>query len=273
MMGIRPFWAVLAAVVSAVGWWESQQLINGGAMEIYVYGGLVLILLLPTAMALCLVRRRRLGRWTSVCFLAQALALVLWGLLMPATIEDRRLAPVAWLLGQSNLTDGAASALLVAAELMFVLWVLLIPVTALFAWQLEPATPGQDGSGLRPWQALALAVVGWPVWLGIHAVVPYQDLADFARSPWGWLPAAAIVLAVTLLGRDRLGLVTSKGFVAQALLLQVWALSATAKLLPGTAFLLSSALYTVLEAAWVLVVIWLALVAWIPERRPVLAEA
>jgi hypothetical protein len=137
---------------------------------------------------------------------------------------------------------------------------------------------------MRPWQALGIAVGSALVWWGVRALVSWPDAVGVLRSPVVWVPLVPVVLALTLLHRRRLGRLTSRGFVAQAVVWQLFGLarptlsgSGVTSLLtrpfvaPQPVGLLGSWItwpYNLLGVIWCLMVVWLALVAWIAERAP-----
>jgi hypothetical protein len=140
---MRP-WLVLLITVAAVGaWWELRNLAGGWGAFAFVYSGAALILLTPVVLALMLLGRRWLGRWTSTWFVVQAVALALIGLLAPDQGDMDPTAPVAVLLGSESITSGQAGMLGFVSAGLILLWLLLIPVTALYAWKIErePALP------------------------------------------------------------------------------------------------------------------------------------
>jgi hypothetical protein len=109
-MAMRPIWAVVISVAAVVGWWKLQAFANGIGLFYFAITGLALFVLVPVVMALCLLRRERLGRWTSVCFGAQCVLL--------------------WLSGALPGLVGVVA------------WLVMIPVTALFAWNIEGKRAG-----------------------------------------------------------------------------------------------------------------------------------
>ncbi|MFC0438343.1 hypothetical protein [Kutzneria buriramensis] len=136
---MRP-WLILLITVAAVGaWWELRSIAGGWATFAFVYSGAALILLAPVVVALMLLHRRWLGRWTSTWFIVQAVALVLVGLLFPDAGDTDPTAPVAVLSGSQSITPGLYGMLAFVSAGLGLLWLLLIPVTALCAWKIERA--------------------------------------------------------------------------------------------------------------------------------------
>lgn len=134
---------------------------------------------------------------------------------------------------------------------------------------------------MRPWVALAIAAGSVLAWWGTRAAVWWPDAVGVLSRPVVLIPLAPVVLALTLLRRRRLGRLTSRGFVAQAVLWQLVGLARPAWdgshmtslltrpfLAPDVLPVVATIPYTVLGAAWCLVVAWLALVAWTAERAP-----
>ena len=137
---------------------------------------------------------------------------------------------------------------------------------------------------MRPWQALAIAVGSVLVWWGVRALVSWPDAVGVLSDPLTLVPMIPVVLALTLLNRRRLGRLTSRGFVTQAVVWQLFGLarptlsgSAVTSLLtrpflaPQPFGLLEIWItwpYDLLGVTWCLLVVWLASVAWIAERAP-----
>lgn len=134
---------------------------------------------------------------------------------------------------------------------------------------------------MRPRAALAIAVGSVLLWWGVRAAVWWPDAVGVLSHPVVLIPMAPVVLALTLRRRRRLGRLTSRGFVAQAVLWQLVGLtrptvSASHEtslltrlfLTPHEPSLVFATPYTLLAVAWCLVVVWLALVAWTAERAP-----
>jgi hypothetical protein len=136
---------------------------------------------------------------------------------------------------------------------------------------------------MRPWQALAIALGSVALWWGVRAIVWWPDAVGVLSRPVMLIAMAPAVLALSLAHRRRLGRATSRGFVAQAVLWQVFGLAlpryANGKMSSlltypfvgrQNAGLLSAIPlpYNVLGLGWVLVMVWLVLVAWFVERAP-----
>lgn len=98
---MRPIWAVVISVGAVSAWFTVA---HGEGMASFVLTGAWLFALVPVVMALCLLRRRVLGIYTSAGFGVQGVLLVLSGVLPWWA--------AAW-------------------------WLLTIPVMALFAWSTE----------------------------------------------------------------------------------------------------------------------------------------
>ncbi|MFI9379773.1 hypothetical protein [Kutzneria sp. NPDC052558] len=173
---MRPIWAVVMTVAAAVAGWELRTLAPGWAALIYLYA------IVPLLLALSLLLRPRLGRWTSILFVAQAAAMVLFGLLMPEESYGAVRAPIAALLGQSEVSPGMADVVRPIGFVCGVAWLPLVVLAGLVAFTVERT----------------LGPLGYPV--------PYELEVDSgeagrvaARSRWAMpITVAAVVVAVGL---------------------------------------------------------------------------
>jgi hypothetical protein len=260
-MDMRPIWAVVISVAEVVACWVLSAVVGSWTFLAILLSGLGFALLAPLTMALCLLVRRRLGRRTSSAFAAQAVVLALAG----SFTWEGGSAPLGYVLG------GA--------------WLALIPVIGWLAWSVETERPAADAV-MRPGLALAVSAGSVALWWGVRAAVSWPDAVGVLSHAVVLVPFAPVVLGLTLLNR-RLGRLTAWGFVAQAVLWQLfglarptWSGSLASSLLtrpfmepqesgffgPPQAILWT---YVPLDAAWCLVVLWVALVAWFGERAPV----
>jgi hypothetical protein len=128
---MRPIWAVSMTVAALVAFVWLRRLTGGWLLLTLLVDGLAFALFAPVVMALFLVRRRRLGRGTSVAFTMQAVLLVLCGLVMP----EFGPGPVVTPLGPVREAD--AQSLEGLGYLLALGWLLLVPVTAWLAWTRE----------------------------------------------------------------------------------------------------------------------------------------
>ena len=136
-MAMRPIWAVVVTAAAVAVWWWLRTLAGGWVTFLFVYSGLALVLLAPVVMALFLVRRRRVGRRTSVAFGAQAGVLVLAGLLTPDSADNGPMVPLAVLLGHQQVSDASSGVLTIVGLALAVVWLLLIPIIGVLAWGVE----------------------------------------------------------------------------------------------------------------------------------------
>ena len=136
---MRPWVALVITFLSVVAWWELRQLAPGWALFGFILTGFALVLLAPIVVGALLLRRRRLGQWTSVWFVVQALSLVAASLVLPDFDDVKQTAPIAVLFGQPEISEQGASALTMLGLLFAVVWLVLIPVTAVLAFTREKA--------------------------------------------------------------------------------------------------------------------------------------
>lgn len=143
-------WLVwLITVVAMVIWYWLRTFGMGWLTFLFISFGFVLSLAVPVVFTSILLRRRRLGGWTSAAFIAQAAALDLASLLCPDTGDVATMAPIATILGHPSISNRTDELLLSPTIALAGLWVLLIPVTAVLAWHVEAPSSTMDVSGAR----------------------------------------------------------------------------------------------------------------------------
>ncbi|QUQ64929.1 hypothetical protein [Kutzneria sp. CA-103260] len=137
---MRPIWAVGVSVAAVAAFWWLRWVVDGWDVMLLIVGVQQLAQLVPVVMALCLLGRERLGRWTSVCFVVQAGLLALESLVMTANVPDGanpEWPPVVVLLGLRSVSSQTVGGLALVSVAAFALWLLLIPVTGVCAWWFE----------------------------------------------------------------------------------------------------------------------------------------
>lgn len=138
----------LIALVAAGCWLWLLSYARVWMFFLVTISGLPLVTLAPVIVCGFLGRRDRLGPWTSVVFVLQALALVAAGLIGPSYVDGPATAPIAMFLGHPSISWSTYSVLEYGTLGLYGVWLLLIPVSMTLAWGVE-RPDREDGSVLH----------------------------------------------------------------------------------------------------------------------------